>query len=160
MSPAPGVSISKVPPVCTIEPLLAIPRSPRTLTMPPVTISWPAPVTLLPAANVRMPSFRLRLRPAAMSYRPVSTPPVCKIIPPGPFTFTVPVLLNAVIDRPIALSLGVAQFSVPALVKVPVPEMLRMAFKSLVLMLSTPPTALVKVLPSTSKRPVVKFNVP
>ena len=41
---------------------------------------------------------------------------------PGPFTFTVPVLLNAVMAVPIWPSVVGFQFSVPALVKVPTPE--------------------------------------
>ena len=121
LSVAPSVSTSSVPALCTMVPVAAMPRLPRTLSVPPFIASWPAPAMFEPAPSVRVPTFSSRVRPASMSYRPLSAPPTPRVSLPGPFTFTVPVLLNAVIEVPIWPSVVAFQFSVPALVKVPTP---------------------------------------
>ena len=122
LSVAPAVSISSVPALCTMVPLPAIPRLSRILSVPPAIESVPRPATSEPAPRVRVPALSTRVRPASMSYNPLSVPPAPSVNVPAPFRFTVPVLLNAVIEVPIWPSVGAFQFSVPALEKVPTPE--------------------------------------
>ena len=101
LSVAPTVSISSVPALCAMLPVLAIARLPRTLTVPPLTTICPRPATSEPALRVRVPVVKSTVRPASMSYRPLSVPPATRVSLPAPFTFTVPALLNAVMALPI-----------------------------------------------------------